>query len=115
MRFLGADVDDLRTRHFSMIFDLKTVGRMLAAADRYACLARTKEPHRSQLKAVIDHTEKHPVIREGRHKDDYTLGKAALDVWNKNKGKWSNVKGTFDRFEDFKSACYHLRWYSPIG
>ena len=81
----------------------------LDIADRYACLARIKEPHRSQLKAVIDSTWEKPVVHEGRSKDDYTLADAARAVWNRNEKKWSNVKGTFDRFEDFKSACYNLR------
>ena len=85
------------------------VAGALADADRYACLARTKEPHRSQLKAVIDYTWKNPIVHEGKRKGDFTLAAAVRAVWNTNRENWSKVEGTFDRFEDLKSACYNLR------
>lgn len=78
-------------------------------ADRYQGLSRISEPHRSQIKAVVDLTYVRPVVREFKHKDDFTLATAAKVVWDKNHEKWELIKGSYETYEQFKAACYNLR------
>jgi len=80
-----------------------------SAADRYVCLQHVTEPHRSQLKAVIDYTLEHPIAHKGKTRDDFTLSNAARVVWNRHHEAWSKVPGSFDTFNQFKAACYHLQ------
>lgn len=77
--------------------------------DRYACLQRITEPHRSQLKAVIDYTVDHPIVHKGRTRDDFTLSNAARVVWNRHATSWSKIPGSFETFDQLKSACYNLQ------
>ena len=82
----------------------------LSLADRYARLAHCTEPRRSQLKAVIDHTREHPIVFGAKKKKDvYTLSDAAYDVWKSKHEKWALTPGSFETFEQLKSACYNLR------
>lgn len=78
-------------------------------ADRYKGLERFKEPHRSQIKAVVDLTYERPIVREGKHKEDFSLAAAAKVVWDKNHEKWETTKGSFETYEQLKSSCYNLR------
>ncbi len=78
-------------------------------ADRYKGLERFKEPHRSQIKAVVDLTYERPIVREFKHKDDFTLAAAAKVVWDKNHEKWDKITGSFETYEQLKSSCYNLR------
>lgn len=80
-----------------------------AMADRYEGLSRISEPHRSQIKAVVDLTFERPIVCEFKHKDDFTLAAAAKVVWEANHEKWELVKGSFETYEQFKAACYNLR------
>ena len=81
----------------------------LLPPERYACLARVKEPHRSQIKAVIDYTwNGHPVAFNSKSRSVYTLSDVVGDVWRTNESKWSKVPGTFATEEDLRSACYHI-------
>lgn len=76
---------------------------------RYGCLSRIAEPHRSQVKAVIDHTwADHPIVFGDRHKDVYTLASAVRDVWLKNEAKWRSVPGTFVTEKDLYAACHNI-------
>lgn len=85
------------------------VAAALTPSDRYACLVRIAEPHRSQLKAVIDLTERRPIVLRGRTRDDFTLSRAARVVWDKNGKDWSKVPGAFETFDQLKAACYNLQ------
>ena len=76
---------------------------------RYACLSRINEPHRSQIKAVIDHTAKHPIVHRQKKRDDYTLANAVREVWTANESKWSRISGVYETFEQLKAACYNLQ------
>lgn len=80
-----------------------------AMADRYQGLSRITEPHRSQIKAVVDLTYERPIVRKEMHKGDFTLAAAAKVVWDKNHEKWELIKGSFETYEQFKSSCYNLR------
>lgn len=80
-----------------------------ALAERYEGLERIKEPHRSQIKAVVDLTYERPIARELKHKDDFTLAAAAKVVWESNHKKWELIKGSYETYEQFKGACYNLR------
>ena len=82
---------------------------VLSPTKRYACLDRIDEPHRSQIKAVIDHTCKHPIVFGSKNRDEYTLASAARDVWNKNESRWSHVSGCFQTYDQLKAACYNLQ------
>ena len=70
---------------------------------------RNTEPHRSQIKAVIDHTVKHPIVHRQKKRDDYTLANAVREVWNANEAKWSHISGVYETFEQLKTACYNLQ------
>lgn len=85
------------------------VAAELNLSDRYACLSRITEPHRSQIKAVIDHTVKHPIVHRQKKRDDYTLANAVREVWNANEAKWSHISGVYETFEQLKAACYNLQ------
>lgn len=85
------------------------VAAELNFSKRYACLSRITEPHRSQIKAVIDHTAKHPIIYGAKTRDAYTLSNAVRDVWNANESKWSRISGVYETFEQLKAACYNLQ------
>lgn len=78
-------------------------------SDRYACLERINEPHRSQIKAVIDYTLEHPIVFASKKKDDFTLSDAARAVFNENESKWEKVTGSFSTWSHLKSACYNLQ------
>lgn len=81
----------------------------LSLADRYACVANFPEPRKSQLMAVIDHTLKKPVVYgEAKRKGVYTLANAAKDVWDANHEKWERISGSYQTYEQLKSACYNL-------
>jgi len=77
--------------------------------DRYACLERYVEPHRSQLKAVIDYTVAHPIVHKGKTRDELTLSNAARVVWNRNNKSWTKIPGSFETFDQLKAACYNLQ------
>lgn len=79
------------------------------AKDRYDCLKSISEPHRSQIKAVIDYTLTHPIVFEGKSKDDFTLSDAAEEVFRANEEKWDKIPGSFPTWQHLKSACYNLR------
>lgn len=81
----------------------------LNPANRYRCLERFSEPRRSQIKAVIDYTLKHPVVYEEKHKGDFTLANAARKVWEKESPKWLKFPGSFENFDQLKASCYNLR------
>lgn len=84
----------------------------ISKANRYACLARVSEPHRTQLKAVIDYTYDHPIVHEKDRKfgkDTMSLSEAARIVFDGNIEKWRLVPGTWVNFEDFKAGCYQHR------
>ena len=81
----------------------------LLPSERYACLARVKDPHRSQIKAVIDYTwNGHPVSFGDKNRSVYTLSDAVADVWRINEAKWTKVPGTFATERDLRSACYNI-------
>ena len=81
----------------------------LLPSERYACLERVKEPHRSQIKAVIDYTwNGHPVSFGDKSRSVYTLSDAVGDVWCANESKWAKVSGTFAMERDLRSACYNI-------
>jgi len=87
----------------------ETVAAQLTPPDRYACLARTTEPHRSQIKAVIDYTYKHPIVLKQRNRNEFSLSNAARAVWNENHWQWESCPGHFENFAQLKSACYSLQ------
>ena len=76
--------------------------------DPYAAVT-VPEPRRSQLIAVIDYTMTHPIVHDGKSRDEFTLSNAARAVWNTNHRKWELVKGGYETFEALKSACYGLQ------
>lgn len=76
--------------------------------DPYAAVT-VPEPRRSQLIAVIDYTMTHPIVHDGKSRDEFTLSNAARAVWNMNHRKWELVKGGYETFEALKSACYGLQ------
>lgn len=81
----------------------------LLPSGRYACLERVKEPHRSQIKSVIDYTwNGHPVSFGDKRRSAYTLSDAVADVWRANESKWAKVQGTFATERDLHSACYNI-------
>lgn len=79
---------------------------------RYDCLSRVKEPHRSQIKAVIDYTLNHPIVFTKDRKFDkgsLSLSEAVQIVFNQNIAKWELVPGAWVDFESLKVACYEYR------
>ena len=81
----------------------------LLPSGRYACLERVKEPHRSQIKSVIDYTwNGHPVSFGDKSRSAYTLSDAVADVWRANEARWAKVPGTFATERDLRSACYNI-------
>ena len=76
--------------------------------DPYAAVT-VPEPRRSQLIAVIKYTETHPIVHDGKSRDEFTLSNAARAVWNANHRKWELVKGGYETFDALKSACYGLQ------
>ena len=79
---------------------------------RYDCLARIPEPHKSQIKAVIDYTYEHPIVYEKNRKfgkDAISLSEAAQIVFDANIDKWRLVPGAWTDFNSFKSGCYQHR------
>ena len=79
-----------------------------AKQDPYAAVT-VPEPRRSQLIAVIDYTKTHPIVHDGKSRDEFTLSNAARAVWNLNHRKWELVKGGYETFEALKGACYGLQ------
>lgn len=77
--------------------------------NRYDCLQRIGEPHRSQIKAVIDYTLEHPIIYDSKHKGDFTLADAARAVYQKNETVWEKLPGSFPTWQHLKSSCYNLQ------
>ena len=79
-----------------------------AKQDPYAAVT-VGEPRRSQLIAVIDYTMTHPIVHDGKSRDEFTLSNAARAVWNMNHRKWELVKGGYETFDALKGACYGLQ------
>lgn len=76
--------------------------------DPYAAVT-VPEPRRSQLIAVIDYTMTHPIVHDGKSRDEFTLSNAVRAVWNLNHRKWEKDKGGYKTFGALKSACYGLQ------
>ncbi len=84
----------------------------ISKANRYACLARVSEPHRSQIMAVIDYTYDHPIVLEKDRKfgkDTVSLSEAAKAVFDANIEKWRHVQGAWTDFNSLKVGCYQYR------
>jgi len=86
----------------------ENVGEALLPDDRFACLKNVKEPHVSQLRAVIQMTKDHPISRSEGKKSVFTLASAALAVWERDHEKWEKVPGSFETYGALKAACYGL-------
>ncbi len=83
-----------------------------ALGDRYACIARVKEPHHTQIKAVIDYTLKHPIVYEKDRKfgkEQLSLSEAVQAVFNANISKWELHPDAWKDFNSLKAACYEYR------
>ena len=84
----------------------------VSKANRYACLARVSEPHRSQIMAVIDYTYDHPIVHEKDRKfgkDTISLSEAAKAVFDAKIEKWRHVQGAWTDFNSLKVGCYQYR------
>ena len=79
-----------------------------AKQDPYAAVT-VGEPRRSQLIAVIDYTMTHPIVHDGKSRDEFTLSNAARAVWNLRHKAWESAKGGYETFEALKGACYGLQ------
>ena len=77
--------------------------------DRYDCLQRITEPHRSQIKAVIDYTLEHPIVYQSKRKGDFTLADAAKAVFLQHGAIWEKIPGSFPAWQHLKSSCYNLQ------
>jgi len=84
------------------------VGEVLLPEDRFACLKDVKEPHASQLRAVIQMTKDHPISRSEGKKCVFTLASAALAVWDRDHEKWEMIPGSFETYGALKASCYGL-------
>ena len=79
-----------------------------AKQDPYAAVT-VGEPRRSQLIEVIDYTMTHPIVHDGKSRDEFTLSNAARAVWNLRHKAWESAKGGYETFEALKGACYGLQ------
>ena len=108
LRSLHIDAGTLRriilTLHMSDQIEEERIDRR----NPYAAVT-VPEPRRSQLIAVIDYTMTHPIVHDGKSRDEFTLSNAVRAVWNMNHRKWELVKGGYETFEALKSACYGLQ------
>ena len=108
LRSLHIDAGTLRriilTLHMSDQIEEERIDRR----NPYAAVT-VPEPRRSQLIAVIDYSMTHPIVHDGKSRDEFTLSNAVRAVWNMNHRKWELVKGGYETFEALKSACYGLQ------
>ena len=76
--------------------------------DPYAAVT-VPEPRRSQLIEVIDYTMTHPIVHDGKSRDEFTLSNAARAVWNLRHKTWESTEGGYETFGALKGACYGLQ------
>ena len=76
--------------------------------DPYAAVT-VSEPRRSQLIEVIDYTMTHPIVHDGKSRDEFTLSNAARAVWNLRHKTWESTEGGYETFGALKGACYGLQ------
>lgn len=106
-----ANMDRRQKRFFTF---LAPVQQKIAAIfhrkdkDPYAAVT-VPEPRRSQLIEVIDYTMTHPIVHDGKSRDEFTLSNAARAVWNLRHKTWESTEGGYETFGALKSACYGLQ------
>ena len=76
--------------------------------DPYAAVT-VPEPRRSQLIEVIVYTMAHPIVHDGKSRDEFTLSNAARAVWNLRHKTWESTEGGYETFGALKGACYGLQ------